>query len=247
MVRYITISPKHYLSNALERSLCQTSPPCASWRASSATTCWTSPPVPAGTCPVAFSAVEILTAMYFGGVMRYRPEQPDWPERDRFLLSKGHAAPVFYPVLARAGYVPIETIRNFRQRGSGLHGHPIQGTFPGVENTQRLAGPGPLDRAGPRAGRPVERAALSRQRAAWRRRVRRGPDLGGGDGRGPLEGRQPAGDRRSQQIPADRPHRPRDVAGAFRREVARLRLGSGRVRRTRHRGHPRQGAGRCSR
>ena len=61
---------------------------------------------PGGHVSSAFSAVEILTAMYFGGVMRYRPEEPDWPERDRFLLSKGHAAPVFYPVLARAGYVP---------------------------------------------------------------------------------------------------------------------------------------------
>ena len=108
---------------------------------------------PGGHVSSAFSAVEILTAIYFGGVMRYRPDEPDWPERDRFLLSKGHAAPVFYPVLARAGYVPLETIKSFRQRGSGLHGHPIQGTFPGVENTQRLAGPGPLDRPGPRAGR----------------------------------------------------------------------------------------------
>jgi transketolase len=97
---------------------------------------------PGGHVSSAFSAVEILTAMYFGGVMRYRPEEPNWPERDRFLLSKGHAAPVFYPVLARAGFAPIESIRNFRQRGSGLHGHPIQGTFPGVESTSGSLGQG---------------------------------------------------------------------------------------------------------
>jgi len=97
---------------------------------------------PGGHVSSCFSAVEILTAMYFGGMMRYRPAQPDWPERDRFLLSKGHAAPVFYPVLARAGYVPLETIRNFRQRGSGLHGHPIQNAFPGVENTSGSLGQG---------------------------------------------------------------------------------------------------------
>ena len=97
---------------------------------------------PGGHVSSAFSAVEILTAIYFGGVMRYRPDEPDWPERDRFLLSKGHAAPVFYPVLARAGYVPMETLKNFRQRGTGLHGHPIQGTFPGVENTSGSLGQG---------------------------------------------------------------------------------------------------------
>jgi len=97
---------------------------------------------PGGHVSSAFSAVELLTAMYFGGVMRYRPDEPNWPERDRFLLSKGHAAPVFYPVLARAGYVPLEKTKSFRQRGSGLHGHPIQGTFPGIENTSGSLGQG---------------------------------------------------------------------------------------------------------
>ena len=46
-----------------------------------------------------FSAVEILTAIYFGGILRYRPAEPDWSQRDRFILSKGHAAPLFYAVL----------------------------------------------------------------------------------------------------------------------------------------------------
>jgi transketolase len=89
-----------------------------------------------------FSCVEILTAVYFGGVLNYRPEQPDWPERDRFVLSKGHAAPVFYPVLARAGYAPLETLKDFRTLRAGLHGHPIAHTYPGVENTSGSLGQG---------------------------------------------------------------------------------------------------------
>jgi transketolase len=89
-----------------------------------------------------FSCVEILTAVYFGGALRYRPEQPDWPERDRFVLSKGHAAPLFYPVLARAGYAPLETLKDFRTLRAGLHGHPIAYAYPGVENTSGSLGQG---------------------------------------------------------------------------------------------------------
>jgi len=89
-----------------------------------------------------FSAVEIMTALFFGGILRYRPEDPGWPERDRFILSKGHAAPLLYSVLVRAGYAPVEELQRFRQRGSGLHGHPIQGTFPGVEMTSGSLGQG---------------------------------------------------------------------------------------------------------
>ena len=51
-----------------------------------------------------WSAVEICTALYFGGVLRYRADEPWWPARDRFIMSKGHAAPLLYAVLARAGY-----------------------------------------------------------------------------------------------------------------------------------------------
>ena len=51
------------------------------------------------------SAIDILTALYFGGILRYDPERPNWPERDRFILSKGHAAPALYAVLAEAGPV----------------------------------------------------------------------------------------------------------------------------------------------
>ena len=89
-----------------------------------------------------FSAVEICTALYFGGILRYRPGQPDWPERDRFIMSKGHAAPLLYPVLARAGYYPLEMIYRLRQINSPVQGHPILGCMPGIEATTGSLGQG---------------------------------------------------------------------------------------------------------
>jgi transketolase len=89
-----------------------------------------------------FSATEIMTALYFGEIVRYRPRDPWWPERDRVILSKGHAAPLLYSILVRAGYAPVEELQRFRQLGSGLHGHPIQAAFPGVEMTSGSLGQG---------------------------------------------------------------------------------------------------------
>ena len=89
-----------------------------------------------------FSAVEILTALYFGGVLRYHPEDPWWPERDRFIMSKGHAAPLLYAVLARAGYFDREALWRLREAGSPVQGHPIQGMMPGVEATTGSLGQG---------------------------------------------------------------------------------------------------------
>jgi hypothetical protein len=54
-----------------------------------------------------FSAVEILTLLYHGGILMVRPKEPDWPDRDRFILSKSNAAPALYSVLARAGFFPV--------------------------------------------------------------------------------------------------------------------------------------------
>lgn len=89
-----------------------------------------------------WSAVEIVTALYFGGVLRYRPDDPWWPGRDRFIMSKGHAAPLLYPVLARAGYFDRELIWTLRQLDSPVQGHPIQGALPGVEATTGSLGQG---------------------------------------------------------------------------------------------------------
>jgi transketolase len=89
-----------------------------------------------------FSATEIMTALYFGRILRYRPQEPHWPGRDRCILSKGHAAPLLYAVLARAGYFDVAELGNFRQIDSGLHGHPIQDAVPGVELTSGSLGQG---------------------------------------------------------------------------------------------------------
>lgn len=89
-----------------------------------------------------FSAVEILTVLYFGGILRHRPEDPLWEERDRFILSKGHAAPLLYAVLARSGYFSRELLWTLRQLNSPLQGHPVQGLLPGVEATTGSLGQG---------------------------------------------------------------------------------------------------------
>ena len=89
-----------------------------------------------------FSAVEILTALYFSDILRYRPDDPWWPARDRFIMSKGHAAPLLYAVLAHAGYFDREQLWRLRQLDSPVQGHPIQGMLPGVEATTGSLGQG---------------------------------------------------------------------------------------------------------
>ena len=88
------------------------------------------------------SAVEILAALYFGGVMRHDPADPDWPDRDRFVLSKGHATPVLYAALAEAGYFSRELLPGFRSLGSPLQGHVIRGKPAGVEMSGGALGMG---------------------------------------------------------------------------------------------------------
>lgn len=70
------------------------------------------------------SAVDIMTALFFGGIMDYDRLDPKNPARDRFILSKGHAAPVLYATLAQAGYLPCEELLTLRKFGSRLQGHP---------------------------------------------------------------------------------------------------------------------------
>ena len=89
-----------------------------------------------------FSPVEILTALYFGGVLRYRSDDPHWPERDRFILSKGHAAPLLYAVLADVGYFDSEELWGLRQVNRLAEGHPIQNKLPGIEATAGSLGKG---------------------------------------------------------------------------------------------------------
>lgn len=76
------------------------------------------------------SAADLITALFFA-VLRHDPKNPNWPDRDRFHLSKGHCCPLWYAVLAESGYFPIEELDTLRQLGSILQGHPDRRT-PGV-------------------------------------------------------------------------------------------------------------------
>lgn len=89
-----------------------------------------------------WSSVEICTALYFGGILRYRPGEPHWSQRDRFIMSKGHAAPLLYAVLAMAGYFDRDLLWQLRQIDSPVQGHPIQDMLPGVEATTGSLGQG---------------------------------------------------------------------------------------------------------
>ncbi|AFV10885.1 putative transketolase [Thermacetogenium phaeum DSM 12270] len=87
------------------------------------------------------SGVEIVTALFFH-VLRLRPEEPEWPERDRFILSKGHAAPLLYAALAERGFFPREELLTLRKLGSRLQGHPVRNKAPGVEASTGSLGQG---------------------------------------------------------------------------------------------------------
>jgi transketolase len=87
------------------------------------------------------SAADIVTALYFHQ-LRLDPARPDWPERDRFILSKGHAAPLLYAVLADRGFFPVEELATLRRLDSRLQGHPDRLRTPGVEMTAGALGHG---------------------------------------------------------------------------------------------------------
>ncbi len=80
----------------------------------------------------AFSCLDILASLYFGGSLKFDPQRPSWPERDRVVLSKGHAAQAIFATLARAGYFPKEALDGYCVDGSYLGGHPSH-KLPGVE------------------------------------------------------------------------------------------------------------------
>jgi transketolase len=87
------------------------------------------------------SCVDILVALYFH-YLKHNPQNPSWPERDRFVLSKGHAAPAFYATLALSGYFPREELKTFRDIDSRLQGHPDNKKTPGVEISTGSLGQG---------------------------------------------------------------------------------------------------------
>ena len=84
---------------------------------------------------------DIFTALYFN-VLYHDPKNPEWPDRDRLVLSNGHVCPVMYAAMANAGYFPKEELLTLRKLGSRLQGHPHKGTLPGIENSSGPLGQG---------------------------------------------------------------------------------------------------------
>ncbi len=87
------------------------------------------------------SAMDLLVALY-ARVMRVRPAEPDWADRDRFVLSKGHSAVGLYVALALAGYFPVDELRTFDQPGSRLQGHPDMTRLPALDASTGSLGQG---------------------------------------------------------------------------------------------------------
>jgi transketolase len=90
---------------------------------------------------------DIFTALYFE-VLKHDPKDPDWPERDRLILSNGHTVPVRYATMARAGYFPVSELKTLRKFGSRLQGHPERVRLPGLETTSGPLGSGLSQAAG---------------------------------------------------------------------------------------------------
>jgi transketolase len=87
------------------------------------------------------SYTDVITALFFK-VMKHRPEDPSWEDRDKFVLSKGHAAPAYYAALAETGYFPVDELTTLRKLGSHLQGHPCRMKTPGVEISTGSLGQG---------------------------------------------------------------------------------------------------------
>ncbi|MFA6642406.1 MAG: transketolase [Methanomethylophilus sp.] len=87
------------------------------------------------------SAADLMAVLYFR-VLHHAPDQPEMPDRDRFVLSKGHTAPVLYAALAESGYFPKEELLTLRKLGSRLQGHPARGHLPGIEVSTGSLGQG---------------------------------------------------------------------------------------------------------
>lgn len=89
----------------------------------------------------AIGLADVFAALYFN-VLNHDPKNPEWPGRDRLVLSNGHVCPVMYAAMAEAGYFPKEELMTLRKLGSRLQGHPHRGSLPGVENSSGPLGQG---------------------------------------------------------------------------------------------------------
>ena len=87
------------------------------------------------------SAADIITVLYFH-TLKHKPKDPSWSDRDRFVMSKGHAAPVLYAALAESGYFPKKYLKTLRRIGSSLQGHVDMLSLPGIEMSTGSLGQG---------------------------------------------------------------------------------------------------------
>ncbi len=107
------------------------------------------------------SASDILATLYLGGILKVDPARPEWPQRDRFIMSKGHCSGAFYSVLAARGFFPREKLMTFMEPLSMLNGHPDRNKLPGME-----ANTGPLGHGFPIAAGCALGARMRKE--SWR-------------------------------------------------------------------------------
>ncbi|MDQ5944172.1 MAG: transketolase [Patescibacteria group bacterium] len=98
---------------------------------------------------------DVFTALFYE-VVKYDPKNPDWPERDRVVLSNGHIAPVLYATMAEVGYFPKTELKTLRKFGTRLQGHPERTRLPGIENTSGPLGIGLPQAAGMALGFKID-------------------------------------------------------------------------------------------
>ena len=134
------------------------------------------------------SMADVLTVLYYH-YLQVKPGEPGWPERDRFVLSKGHGGVGLAAVLADKGYFDKELLREFNHFKSPLRHAPGRQQGPGRGRQHRLARPRPVHGRRHGARRQVPGSDLAHLLPAGRRRVQRGLGVGGRDGGAPLQAR----------------------------------------------------------
>ena len=147
------------------------------------------------------SAVEIVVTLYFDD-MRHDPENPKWADRDRFILSKGHAAPVLYAVMAESGYTPVDQLNTLRKLGSIYQGHPDMRYIPALEASTGSLGEGLSMALGMGLAARLDKRSVPHVRGAGRWRNPGRADLGSGHVRRISQSGQRSRDRGLQRHPA---------------------------------------------
>ena len=178
------------------------------------------------------SCCDILAAAYWR-VLKLDPANPGMATRDRFILSKGHAASALYAALAFRGYFPEALLDTFTKDGGKLAEHPPAHGLPGVEAATGSLGHGLPIGNGMAAGGPHSGTELPRLRCPLRRRMQRRLGMGSGDVRCRAEARQSLRRHRLQQVAGDGALQRDAGPGAASRQVGSVRLARRRGRRAR--------------